>query len=1082
VSAIDSILAAFADELQRNFAVAGFVPAQAEDQLKAPIVAFLQSAGPALSAGSVVARTEAIARDYGVRPDIGVSVANALTGHVELKAPGKGARARAFTDPHDRAQFKRLSGHPNLLYTDGSEWVLYRLGQQVGQTVRASGDVTRDGSRAYTPREAAALEVLLADFLRWQPLVPSTPAGLAVALAPLARLLREAVLEAIQQPTSALATLAEEWRGVLFSDADDAEFADAYAQTVTYALLLARVDGETDLRGRAADRLDSQHGLLAQVLRVLAQPAARAEVEIPISLLERIIAAVDPAELERRSRHRDLWLYFYEDFLAAYDPRLRKQRGVYFTPTSVVSAQIAVVDDILRRQFGKDLGFGDDGVLVLDPAVGTGTYLLAALRRASQAVEQRFGPGAVAGRISTVAQQLFGFELLVGSYAVAHLRLAQAIRAYGGNLPPDGPNVLLTDTLESPHAAPPHLAHAPLFERRLAVENERARHVKAETPIVVCIGNPPYFRQVIDPGEAELVERQGGWVRVNDEGEVGILRDFLRGTPPVHAKNLYNLYVYFWRWALWKVFEGATAPGHGVVSFITASSYLRGPAFAGMRRHMREVFDELWIIDLGGDDRGSRRSENVFAIQTPVAIAVGARYGSPHPDPARVHYARIDGTQDEKFEALEAIDSLSDLTWRRCFEGWTQPFLPESAGDYFSWPALTDIFPWQHSGAQFKRTWPIAPLRETLQERWQVLSAAPRGERAGLFKETRDRKVNRPYRSVVDADVVLPALSDVVATDASTPPVRYAFRSFDRQFCLPDGRLGDFLRPSLWKTGSSRQLYLTSLLSDVIGEGPAAVVTHHVPDMHHFSGRGAKDIVPLWRDAAATEPNITAGVIELLTARLGRDVSPVDLFAYCYALLSAPSYTNRFAEELEVPGPRLPMTSEADLFAEGVEHGRYLIWLHTFGERLVPSGQRAGRLPQGVARSLRPVGSTPSDFPTGYVYDEQSRELRLGDAAIAPVSPEAFSYTISGLQVVRSWLEYRMRDGAGRRSSALDEVRPTTWPAAFTEELLEVLWILEATIELGPRLDDWLDRVVAGTLIPAVDMPQPDEAERDAPS
>lgn len=1080
---LDDPLADFAAALTRNFGSAGFVPAQAEDQLKAPTVRFLETVGDALELGAVIARTEAIARDYGARPDVGVSVAGALTGHIELKAPGKGARVRSFTDPHDRSQFKKLSGHPNLLYTDGNEWALYRLGEQVGAVVRARGDSTRDGGDAYTSDDAAALEVLLRDFLQWQPLVPSTPGGLAVALAPLTRLLREAVVDALLTRGSALAALAEEWRTVLFADADDAEFADAYAQTVTYALLLARVEGETDLRARAADRLERQHGLLAQVLRVLAQPAARAEVDIPVSLLERVIGAVDPTELERRSRHRDLWLYFFEDFLAAYDPKLRKQRGVYFTPTAVVSAQTAVIDDILKQRFSKDLGFADEGVLVLDPAVGTGTYLLSVLQRAAETIEERYGIGAVPGRISAVGSQQFGFELLVGSYAVAHLRVAQAIRAHGGTTPTDGPNVFLTDTLESPHAAPPHLAHAPLFERRLALENRRAREVKAEVPIFVCLGNPPYFRQTIEAGEEGLVERQGGWVRVNDEGETGILRDFLRDTPPVHAKNLYNLYVYFWRWSLWKVFEAAAAPGHGVVGFITASSYLRGPAFAGMRRHMREVFDDLWILDLGGDDRGSRRSENVFAIQTPVAIAIGARYGEPHDDqPAQVHYARIDGSQEEKFRFLEEVRGVSGIDWRPCFSGWSQPFLPESSGDYFAWPALTDIFPWQHSGAQFKRTWPIATLRQTLLDRWETFVSSPRSQRARLFRESRDRKVSRPYRSIIDSNLALPELIELGAADQPVAPVRYAFRSFDRQYCLPDGRLGDFLRPALWVTQSSRQLYLTSLLSDVLGDGPAAVVTHLVPDMHHFSGRGAKDVIPLWRDAAATIPNLPNGLLELLAEGMTIDVSASDVFAYCYAVLSAPNYTRRFVEELEVPGPRIPITRNRDLFRDGVERGRELIWLHTFGERFVPVGHRAGRLPQGSARSERPVSSGPDDFPVTYVYDPPSERLLIGEGVIAPVAPEVFQFAVSGLAVVRSWLDYRMRDGAGRRSSPLDEIRPAVWPASFTEELLELIWVIEATLGLGAGLDEWLEGVLAGPLYAAGDLPKPGDADREAPS
>lgn len=170
-----------------------------------------------------------------------------------------------------------------------------------------------------------------------------------------------------------MSILAGEWRTFLFSDADDFQFADAYAQTLTYAMLLARFEGVTDLRSKAADALDTGHGLLAQVLRVLGQPAARSEIEVPILLLERSIAAVDPAAVAKRG---DPWLYFYEDFLAAYDEKLRKNRGVYYTPAQVVGTQVRLVTELLTTKLGKPLGMADDNVVVLDPAVGTGTYLL----------------------------------------------------------------------------------------------------------------------------------------------------------------------------------------------------------------------------------------------------------------------------------------------------------------------------------------------------------------------------------------------------------------------------------------------------------------------------------------------------------------------------------------------------------------------------------------------------------------------------------------------------------------------------------------------------------------------------------
>ncbi|MEJ7843907.1 MAG: hypothetical protein WKF95_19265, partial [Rubrobacter sp.] len=257
-------------------------------------------------------------------------------------------------------------------------------------------------------------------------------------------------------------------------------------------------------------------------------------------------------------------------------------------------------------------------------------------------VEKAFGKGMRATKASEMARNMHAFEFLVGPYAVAHLKLSKKILDEGGSLPEDDLHVYLTDTLESPHAIPKQL---PLVAKKLVEEHKRALKVKQDTPVLVCIGNPPYDRQQIDPDEEGTV-RKGGWVRFGEgDGTLGgklsnrmakdaILEDFLRPARESgaggHLKNLYNDYVYFRRWALWKTFEREKGPG--IISFITASSYLRGPGFVGMREVMRRTFDELWILDLEGDNLGARKTENVFNIQTPVAIATGIRYGEPKPD------------------------------------------------------------------------------------------------------------------------------------------------------------------------------------------------------------------------------------------------------------------------------------------------------------------------------------------------------------------------------------------------------------------------------------------------------------------
>lgn len=223
---------------------------------------------------------------------------------------------------------------------------------------------------------------------------------------------------------------------------------------------------------------------------MLADPHARQEIETGVELLERSISAVDPEEIARRSPGGDPWLYFYEDFLAAYDRRLRNDRGVYYTPVEVVRAQVNLISRLLTQSFDKPLGFADDGVMALDPAAGTGTYPLTAIQNGLDLATARYGKGMEASSAGKMARNIHAFELLVGPYAITHLRVAERVMDAGGSLPEDGVRVYLTDTLESPHASPP--GRFPLVARELTEEHERALKVKRDTRVLVCFGNPPY--------------------------------------------------------------------------------------------------------------------------------------------------------------------------------------------------------------------------------------------------------------------------------------------------------------------------------------------------------------------------------------------------------------------------------------------------------------------------------------------------------------------------------------------------------------------------------------------------------------
>ena len=1088
-----SILEQFSEDLEAKFTRLG--TASPEDQLKEPVADLVKDAGDAVGL-SVESRTEVHLAEHNVRPDVAINVGGLICGYIELKAPGLGADAPKLKGKHNKAQWNKLKGLPNLIYTDGREWALYRSGERRGRIVRLDDEPTERGRKAVTKDNADALGALFRDFLGWNPIVPHQPRRLAEYLAPLTRFLRAEVEAALSDPTSAAALLAGEWRQYFFPEADDGQFADAYAQTVAYALLLARLSGADDLDpAAAAATLGRNNGVLALALERLGQREAREELRVGFELLQRSLMALDPHDFLKTDP--DIWLYFYEDFLAAYDPKLRRDYGVYYTPRQVVELQVRLVSELLESRFGKTAGFADDGVVFLDPAVGTGTYPVAAVKHGLARVRERYGDGAVPARAAQMARNMHGFEILIGPYAVAHVRLTQALESEGAVLG-DRLNIYLADTLGSPNVAPP--GGLTLTYRALTQEHEAARRVKSEGEILVCLGNPPYDRQQIEDGD-ETTQRKGGWVRFGDKGQAKmdlptatvegedvkerpILLDFTepvtRAGAGLHIKNLYNDYVYFWRWALWRLFEQQESGG--IVSFITASSYLAGPGFIGMREAMRRTFDDLWIVDLGGDNLGTRKTPNVFNIQTPVAIAIGVRGANVRRSTlATVRYTRIEeATRETKLDRLNGIQNYAGLEWRECPNDLHAPFLPPGNGDFFEWPALTDLFPWQHSGLQFKRTWPIGETEEVLLRRWDRLANSRVQERRALFKETRDRKIHRNYSSFSGDS--LSSISEINSETDPPRPVAYCYRLFDRQYALIDNRLGDYLRPSLTLVAGSGNLFFSSLVTKALGVGAAIGVSTDFPDLDVFRGSfGGKNVMPLYRDPESNEPNVTSGLLDCLGTEFDRTVLAEELAAYAYALLGGQSYTHCYWNELETPGPRVPITRDGELFAEVSALGHRLIWLHTYAERFRGDG-RGPTIPAGQARCIAPVSDNPARYPEDFAWIEAENAVRVGTGRFGPVAAEVWNFEVSGLMVVQSWLGYRMKRRAGRKSSPLDDIRPERWTARMSEEFLELLWVLEETLAMEPELEQALDRVVSGPCYQASELPQPTPEERQAPS
>ncbi len=1077
---LHSAVAAFGADVKAklaNLAVQG----EPEDQLRGPLERLVLDLAElcGLRPGAVMAIGESPVAEFKTRPDFAIAVQNALVGFIEVKAPGKGADPRKFKDRHDKEQWEKLRSLPNLVFTDGNEFGLWQNGDPAGPVVRLAGDVETSGAELDAP---PTLLALFEAVLRWEPIPPRDAKQLAETSARLCRLLREEVTEQLAAGSPALTALATDWRKMLFPDASDAQFADGYAQAVTFGMLMARALEIRLASGLepVARQLGQTSSLIGTALRVLTDNVEnQATLKTSLGTLTRVLDAVDWPTISKGDP--EAWLYFYEDFLEVYDNRLRKQTGSYYTPPEVVGAMVRLVDEALRspRRFGLSAGLASPAVTVADPAVGTGTFLLGVLRRIAEAVEADEGAGAVPTAIEAAMSRLIAFEIQLGPFAVAQLRVHAELMGLVGR-PPKAPlRMFVADTLDNPDIEQEWL---PQILGPIAESRREANAIKKRERITVVIGNPPY---------KEKAKGRGGWVEPGNPHS-GNPAPLSAWVPPghwgvgAHVKHLRNLYVYFWRWATWKVFDQDPSADTGIVCFITVAGFLNGPGFEKMRDYLRRQADEIWVIDCSPEGHQPEVNTRIFqAVQQPVCIVLASRSPKAHADvPATVRFRALPaGHRRDKFKALGKL-RLGTAGWVECSKEWRAPFLPAATGAWSTFPALADLFIYNGSGVMPGRTWVIAPDEESLVRRWQTLVHARSDKKEELFHphlprgELGDRHSNRVVAKGLPGYEPRPT---PVAKDRGpcVPPVRYAFRSFDRQWIIPDNRLINRPNPELWEAYSERQVYLTAPSDRSPSAGPALTFTSLIPDLHHYAGRGGR-VFPLWRDREASQPNLPPGLLAFLKEKYRRPVGAEDLVAYVAAVAAHPAFTSRFQGDLVKPGLRIPLTADGNLFARAAEIGRTVIWLHTFGERFADARHGRPARPPRLAKPNAPripaagaISQGPEAMPDTIDFDATRRRLLVGGGYVDNVAPEVWRYEVSGKQVLRQWFSYRKRDrerpiiGDRRPPSKLGDIQPDHWLAEYTTELINLLNVIGRLVELEPTQAELLDRVCAGPLISA---------------
>lgn len=1016
----------------------------------------------------------------------------------------KNSGTRAQWALNDLLFFCLSSGHEKLLHVVNFQ---ERDGKRVLRVLSWSDQLTRTRLDLLVRRGTADLAWVNAEGPRVivSPVIGTSfhgyregiksAAALSRRMAEVAQDVRDEVraLYEVETDSGPMRALFDDVRDQLLGDLTPARFADVYAQTMVYGLLTARIAHPEEFKTDQSVfslRFDDEF-LDAIYSRFREDSDSVIDVdELGLNELAEELAATDTEELladfGSENQRDDPVVYFYEEFLAEYDPEQRRNLGAFYTPLPVVRYIVKSVDDALKS-FGLPLGVADSTswaeyvkkhpnlaipklagphqpvVSMFDPANGTGTFLVEWIR---QARRNASNAGEHAALIHASA-----CEISLASYAVSHLKvsleISEALREKSPRLP-----IYLGDTLSS--------RHPQVFEELadpISAEGARADEIKFNWNHNVIIGNPPYDR-VESTGT-------GGFVTAPQIGTSRSLFDDIFDDAKQHVifsahASLYNLYIYFWRWAIWKAFEQNTGPA--VVSMITASSWLDGPGFLGLRRLARQVADEIKILDLHGDNKGTRKDENIFDIESPVAIVTLIRYGTGDSEvPAKTNYISVRGTRIEKLALLTELAAGGDGPVPvEPNSDWHAPFVPVSGdADWSSYPKLTDLFPWQQPGAMISRTWPVAPDKSTLAKRWDafVATKVPE-ERLAYFSPS------KTGRSITTKVPGMSALVDLAVGDSHEPIVRFGMRSFDRQWTFKDPRLAKTESPSLWASLSSKQIFLTTMTTTSLGEGPAATLSTAVPDKHFFCGRGGKDIIPLYRDSRFT-PNADPKLLELLTRKLRKtnaDFSALTverLFAYVFGILAGTDYTERFHVALETPGPRIPLTEDSQLFTQMESHGTKLIGLQTFGERLSAAPLDF----DGISWQREPTQLPESK--SEILFDPSAQSLHVADGVLSGVPDSVWSFNVSGMPVIQKWLGYRMARPSGRAASStspLDFIRPSAWPSEWSNELVEIVGAIRESLSSIPQGSLLLEKIVAGPLIAADEIPVADQSLRKPPT
>lgn len=963
----------------------------------------------------------------GGSPDYMVKRDARIVGYVEVKTIDEALSKILRSDQIKK--YQKLSD--NLLLTDYLEFIWLRKGEDPQRARLAHSDDLTGRKLALKPDSVDQVAKLLAAFFSQAPQNIGRGQTLAVELATRAALLRDFLAEELTRQEKdddrgKLHGLYQAFRDQIFHDLDIKAFADAFAQMLAYGLFLARLNAGANVEvtlDNVRKFIPGSFSLIRELVQFLEQ-MDEDEYRPTRWVVDEILSIVNGIDLpsiqndlsfrarkaisrkvkagdeeEHRLFEKDPFIYFYEDFLKAYDPAMRKGRGVYYTPPPVVNFIVRAIDDILKDTFKIADGLADHKkVTVLDFATGTGTFLLEVFERIFDTIG-----GPESGRADGIVREhltknIYGFEYLIAPYTIAHLKLSQYLRDKGHPLhEQERLQVFLTNTLE------PVEPQGNLLMPALAEEVKGAQAVK-DKPILVITGNPPYS------GNSK---NTGAWISAAIDGykyTVEIDADGKETKKPLGERNpkwLNDDYVKFIRFAQLKMDE----VDEGIVGIITNHSWLDNPTFRGMRQSLMRSFDQIYVLDLHGSTKpkepvpSGTLNENVFDIQKGVAVTLLVKSTSAEKG---IWFAEFWGSRIDKYKQ-SADAKIETVDWAS-----VDCFAPYYMARPLNWSG------WE----EYDQGWLMADSLGPVGEKHQIFETVTLGYQShrddfvvGFDKNDLTKMMTEMRDNMLSDEAFREKYPVKDNSEWKLKKVRAALREPENE--------KEGVSPTAWRPFDERP----TLFGDLFMDRPRRELIDHV-----FGRKNLQLLVPrqiggeIWRHVFATPwppndcvvsdqsseanyvfpawtyandtqaENLSPAFRDYIDARYGEHYDPEQILGYIYAVLHAPTYRTRYAEFLRIDFPRIPFAETSEQFEALSALGWDLIQTHLL--KTVPrSSPRLGDYVGKGDHTVEAVIYSP-DEATVWINPK-------GTQGFANVPQAVWDFHIGGYQVIDKYLKSR---------------------------------------------------------------------------